>query len=101
MDYLMGFAYFALDALAILLLVAIWQRSRINGFLVLAASYCLGIAARWGLSLFYRLVDSEEAMSWSWTFQFAWLLASAVGLYGLWEIYRHFKRAQSIAPPLA
>lgn len=98
MDFVMGFFYFALDALAILLLVATWQRSRITGFLVLAGSYGLGIVARWGVSLAYRFVESDSSMAMSWLYQAVWLAVSAVGLYGLWDIYRHFTRA---APPAA
>jgi len=98
MDFVMGFFYFALDALAILLLVATWQRSRVTGFLVLAGSYGLGIVARWGVSLSYRFIDSDQSMGLSWLYQSIWLVVSAVGLYGLWDIYRHFKRS---APPAA
>ena len=101
MDFLMGLLYFALDALAILILVATWQRSRVTGFLVLAGSYALGILARWGISLSYRLFDPSAVYGLAWVHQLAWLAASAAAIYGFWDIYRHFKRLPSSAAPLA
>ena len=101
MDFLMGLSYFALDALAILLLVAIWQRSRITGFLVLASSHALTILVRWAMTFAHRLMDGEGMGFLFGLSSFVWLIVSAVGLYGLWDIYRHFKRAPSAALPTA
>ena len=101
MDLLMGFAYFALDAVAILLLVAIWQRSRITGFLFLAAGHALGILVRWAMPWVHRLVDGDGAGYVMGLYSVVWLVVSAVGLYGLWDIYRHYKRGQPAALPAA
>jgi hypothetical protein len=98
MNLLMDFAYFVFDAIAILLLVATWQRSRIRGFLVLAVSYALGIVARWGIALSYRYFDPGDTLGLSWVYQLVWLLVSAVALYGLWDLYRHFRHAGRVAP---
>jgi hypothetical protein len=95
---LTGFAYFALDAVAVLLLFATWQRSRITGFLVLSASYALGILSRWLVTLSYRFAEAGDMQAMAWLSSLGWLVVSAIGLYGLWDIYRHFKRAGDSAP---
>lgn len=93
MYFLMGVLSFGLDALAILLLLATWQHTRINGFLVLAASYALGILSRWTLPLLTRFMESDDALQYVGpVYQGSFLLIAGVGLYGLWDIYRQLKR---------
>ena len=101
MDLLTGFLYFAFDAAAILLLLATWQHTRIAGFMVLAGSYALSILSRWLLPLLSRLMDggSPDAMvDLTLLYQATFLLVSAVGLYGLWDVYRQLKRRPAAAP---
>ena len=101
MEMLLGFAYFALDAVAVLLLLATWQRSRVTGFLLLAASYALGILSRWLVTLSYRLFEPDQVSAIDWLFTVSWLVVSVVGLCGLWGIYRHFRGGPSHAAPVA
>jgi len=103
MGFLQGFLYFAFDAAAALLLVATWQQTRVTGFLVLAASYLLGICARWLVPVFYRLQSGDDVAD-IWFILLVrplWFLIAAVALYGLWDIYRQLKRPASAAPPAA
>ena len=101
MDFVLGFFYFALDALAILLLLATWQHTRITGFLVLAASYGLGILARWGFPMLYRFFDTGEfeAQVIGHVWQVGYLLIAGVGLAGFWDIYRKLKLQRGAEPP--
>ena len=92
MDLLTGFLYFAFDAAAILLLFATWQHTRISGFLVLAASYVLTILTRWLLPLLARLMETDAMGSLSLVYSASFLLIAAVGLYGLWDVYRQLRR---------
>lgn len=103
MGFLEGFLYFAFDAAAALLLVATWQHTRITGFLVLAASYVLGILARWVVPLLYRLAADDFGSDLLQTafFRSLWFVIAAVALYGLWDIYRQLKRTSRATPPLA
>ncbi len=101
MDLLTGFLYFAFDAAAILLLLATWQHTRITGFLVLAASYALGILSRWFLPLLSRLIASGESDAignMALAYQATFLLVSVVGLYGFWDVYQQLKRRPAVAP---
>jgi hypothetical protein len=101
MDLLTGLLYFAFDAAAILLLLATWQHTRITGFLVLAASYGLGILSRWLLPLLSRLIASGEPDAignMALVYQATFLLVSLVGLYGLWDVYQQLKRRPAVAP---
>jgi hypothetical protein len=98
MGFLMGMLYFGLDALAILLLLATWQHTRITGFLVLAATYALGILSRWLLPLLTRFMDSDGSgaiQNLGLIYQGTYLLIAAIGLYGLWDIYQQLKRRPS------
>jgi hypothetical protein len=103
MGIVQEFLYFAFDAAAALLLVATWQRTRINGFLVLAASYVLGIVARWVVPLLHRGVASDFASNalLITLFRSIWFVIAAVALYGLWDIYRQLKDRTVPAPPVA
>ncbi len=103
MGFLEGLLYFAFDAAAALLLVATWQHTRIAGFLVLAASYGLGIVARWAMPWVYRSISDGQGpdMLLGTLVRSVWLVIAAVALYGLWDIYRQLKRAPLAAPPLA
>ena len=103
MGWVEGFLYFAFDAAAALLLVATWQQTRITGFLVLAASYVMGIVARWVVPLLYRGVsdDFPSDMLILAFLRSIWFVIAAVALYGLWDIYRRLKRPASIEPPSA
>jgi hypothetical protein len=95
MDFLMGAMSFGLDALAILLLLATWQHTRIHGFLVLASSYALGILSRGLLPLLTRFMDSDGSgaiQNLGLIYQGSYLLITVVGLYGLWDIYQNLKR---------
>ena len=103
MGFLEGLLYFAFDAAAALLLAATWQHTRITGFLVLAASYVLGIVARWVVPLLHRSVAGDfasDALLITF-FRSIWFVIAAVALYGLWDIYRRLKRAAPAPPPAA
>jgi hypothetical protein len=103
MDYLQGLLYLAFDGAAALLLVATWQQTRIVGFLVLAASYVLGIVARWLVPVMYRM-QSDDWLSDLWFIILVrplWFVISGVALLGLWDIYRQLKRPPTTAPPSA
>ena len=101
MGFLEGLLYFAFDAAAALLLVATWQQTRINGFLVLAASYVLGIVARWVVPMLYHGVRDDFASNMLMLafLRSIWFLIAAVGIYGLWDIYRRLKRPALGTPP--
>ena len=103
MGFLEGLLYFAFDAAAALLLVATWQHTRISGFLVLAASYGLGILARWLMPLLYRGMsgDSGADMLGVAIARSIWFVIAAVALYGIWDIYRQLKRTSRPTPPAA
>jgi hypothetical protein len=101
MSFVMGLLYFGVDALAILLLLATWQHTRVSGFLVLAASYALGILSRWLLPWLPRLMDlaeSDSMYSLGLVYQLSYLLIAGVGLYGLWDIYRQLKCRPAAVP---
>ena len=102
MNFLMGLMSFGLDALAILLLLATWQHTRISGFLVLAATYALGILVRWLLPLLTRFMDSDGSgmvQNLGLIYQGTYLIIAAIGLYGLWDIYQQLKRRPATSSP--
>lgn len=100
MDVLFGLSFFVFDALGAVLLVACWQHTRIAGFLWLAASYVLGIAWRWLVPWVYAMGDPAGAgglLPVHAIAQGTYLGLAAVGLFGLWGIYRGLK-ARAAAP---
>lgn len=90
----MGFLFFAVDMAAVLLLAACWQRTRILGFAIVAASFVAGILARWTVPWIYRAVDmGDGTMAWaaSVIVQSVYLVIAAVAVAGFWDIYRVLK----------
>lgn len=103
MDSFNGVMYFAFDAAAALLLAATWQQTRITGFLVLAASYVLGILARWMVPVLYQWSSGGGLAGDIFTVVVKpiWFVTAAIALYGIWDIYRQLKRRAPAAPPTA
>jgi hypothetical protein len=101
MFWMLGFLFFAFDAVAILLLVGCWQHTRINGFLMLAGSYALGILARWLSPLVYRFAEGEQFESVTVVVQLGYVAIAALALAGIWDIYRRLKAGLSSAAPTA
>ncbi|HEU0153746.1 MAG TPA: hypothetical protein VFQ84_10430 [Arenimonas sp.] len=95
MFLMMGLMYFVVDLAAILLLSACWQRTRIRGFAIVAASYGAGIVARWTAPLAYRWADSGDGGMGSLAgvvVQTAFFLVAVVAVVGFWDIYRVLKQ---------
>jgi hypothetical protein len=103
MDSFGSVLYFAFDAAAALLLAATWQQTRIPGFMVLAASYVLGIVARWMVPLLYHWSSGDDLRGAIFMFLVKpiWFVTAAIALYGIWDIYRQLKRRVPAAPPAA
>ena len=97
----MGFLFFVVDVLAIVLLVACWQRTRFNGFLLVAASYALGIVSRWATPLLYRFVESDGLEVIHVVVQLLYLGVAALAVAGFWDIYQRLKTGRNDAPPEA
>ena len=92
--WLVGFLYFAVDLAAVLLLAACWQRTRILGFAIVAASFVAGIVARWSVPWIYRAVDMGDGdMAWaaSLIVQSVYLVIAGIAVAGFWDIYRVLK----------
>lgn len=92
--WFMGLLYFALDLAAVLLLAACWQRTRILGFAIVAASFVAGIVTRWTLPWIYRAVDMGDGdMAWAANLvgQSAYLVLAGIAVAGFWDIYRALK----------
>ncbi|KFN47146.1 hypothetical protein [Arenimonas metalli] len=92
--WLMGFLYFAVDLAAVLLLAACWQRTRITGFAIVAASFVAGILARWTVPWVYRAVDLADGdMAWAANMivQSVYLVIAVIAVAGFWDIYRVLK----------
>ena len=92
---LTGFLYFGLDAVAVVLLVAIWQRTRILGFTLLALSYLIGMLARPAYPLMLRMMTDGDASTYdvlSLVYTGVHVLAAVVALAGLLNIYLQLRR---------
>ncbi|HEX4854727.1 hypothetical protein [Arenimonas sp.] len=92
--WLVGFLYFAVDLAAVLLLAACWQRTRILGFAIVAASFVVGILARWAVPWIYDAVDMGDGdMAWaaSMIVQLVYLVIAGIAVAGFWDIYRVLK----------
>ena len=98
---LIGFLYFAVDLLAVVLLVATWQHTRIKGFLVVAASVALGIVLRWAGPYVFRFSDSEDFEMINVVAQGVFIAVTALGVAGFWDIYRRLKQARAVPSPVA
>jgi hypothetical protein len=100
-NLLSGLVFLALDVLAILLLVATWQRTRIPGFAVVAASVAMGIALRWLAPFLYRSFDLSDP-SGQWLAMLVtdglYTAMTAIAVVGFWNIYRRLA-APPAAPP--
>lgn len=95
MFVVMGILYFVVDLAAVLLLAACWQRTRITGFAIVAASFVAGILGRWLVPLVYRAVDSSDPGMLSmagWLSQGIFLLVALVAVAGFWDIHRALKQ---------
>ncbi|GAB2501955.1 hypothetical protein [Arenimonas alkanexedens] len=92
--FVFGVLFFAVDAVAILLLAATWQRTRILGFAIVAASYLTGVFTRWLAPWIYQLLDGGDATNLAvpgLVVQLLYLVISLVALAGFWDIYRALK----------
>jgi hypothetical protein len=102
MGLLTGAIYFGLDAMAILLLVAIWQRTRMSGFLLVAISYGIGLLFRPAMPLLMRVMGDADASNYEivgLSSQGDFVGSSIIALAGFWSIYSGFRRTP--APPPA
>jgi hypothetical protein len=100
MGFLMGLLYAGLDVLAILLLIAIWQRTRMTGFLLVALSYGIGLVFRPAMPLLMRLLGDGGYESIGLISQGVFVGTSIIALAGFWNIYSGFRRT-SAPPPAA
>jgi len=93
-DWFFSLIFFVLNVAAILLLVATWQQTRINGFLLVAGSYVLGIVGRWTAPLAYRFADTgTDQMTWILALvQSIYVVVAAMAVWGFWDIYGTLKR---------
>jgi hypothetical protein len=93
-DWLFSLIFFVLNVTAILLLVGTWQHTRINGFLLLAGSYVLGIVGRWTAPLAYQFADGgTDQMAWILPLvQSIYVIVAAMAVFGFWDIYGTLKR---------
>jgi hypothetical protein len=101
MGFLMGVLYFGLDALAIVLLIAIWQRSRMSGFLLLAVSYGVGLLFRPAMPLLVSMMGDVDASSYhaiGLISQGVFVGTSVIALAGFWNIYSGFRNRTAPAP---
>ena len=104
MGFLMGLLYAGLDVLAILLLIAIWQRTRLPGFLLVAASYGIGLLFRPAMPLLVRILGDGDAGNYEiigLISQGVFLGSSIIALAGFWNIYSGFRRQPAPSPPIA
>lgn len=100
-EFLFGFLFFATDLVAILLLVATWQHTRISGFLVLAATYLAGMVSRWLTPLAYRFAEADNFTFVSMAVQAVYFVVAVAAVYGLWDVYRQLKRRHAAIAPSA
>jgi hypothetical protein len=104
MGLLTGAIYFGLDAMAILLLVAIWQRTRMSGFLLVALSYGIGLLFRPAMPLLMRMLGDGDAGNYEiigLISQGVFVGSSIIALAGFWNIYSGFRRRPAPSPPIA
>lgn len=104
MGFLMGLLYAGLDVLAILLLIAIWQRTRLPGFLLVALSYGIGLLFRPAMPLLADLMDDAGVGDYgaiALISQGVFLGSSIIALAGFWNIYSGFRRRPAPSPPVA
>jgi len=92
--WLFGVIFFVLNLAAILLLVGTWQNTRIQGFLLLAGSYVVGMLGRWIVPLAYRIsVDGSGQGEWVYILvQSTYVVVACLAVWGFWDIYRSLKR---------
>jgi hypothetical protein len=103
MGFLMGLLYAGLDVLAILLLIAIWQRTRMSGFLLVAISYGIGLLFRPAMPLLMRVMGDADASNYEIVgliSQGVFVGSSIIALAGFWNIYSGFRRTPG-PPPAA
>jgi len=98
--WLFGVIFFVLNLAAILLLVGSWQHTRIQGFLLLAGSYLLGMLGRWITPLAYRFAaDGSGQGEWIYTVvQSTYVIVASLAVWGFWDIYRSLKRPATGGP---
>lgn len=92
--WLFGVIFFVLNLAAILLLVGTWQHTRIQGFLLLAGSYLLGMLGRWIAPLAHRFAaDGSGQSEWIYTVvQSIYVIVASLAVWGFWDIYRSLRR---------
>lgn len=80
-----------------LLLVATWQRTRIGGFLLLAASHVVGLLVGWVLTLMFRW-GGMDADGMAWLVHLLPLAGLLLAAAGCWQVYQALKPGTPRAP---
>lgn len=86
-----------LQLLVAVIPVAIWQRTRVDGFLWLAASFVMGALLQWLSPLLFRIVPAENSELVMYAFRAFSLLMLMVAAVGFFRIYTVMKAPRAPA----
>ena len=94
---LIGLLKFVMLLLVTLIPVAIWQQTRIGGFLLLAASFAFGALSEGIVPLLFSRIDPGSIETVMLGFRLLSLLMTGVAAAGLWQIYTKLRRPRAAA----